>query len=345
MRWLCRRPWPACGFGFKDSGAFQTENGSRDGVLFALHLHSRAHLNCRAMIRSMTGFGEAAGNTAAGMLRVEIRSVNHRYLNVNSRLPAALSRFEGDLRDWFRDSFSRGHINCTARWELNGVGASPVAFKLDDARVTNYLQLFRELSERHGVEGAPDLATILRFNDVIVRSDPEELPADIDAGEIRAIFQAAAASVVVMREEEGRRLEADLRGRLRAIEAALTRISELAPERVEAERHRLQAAVDELLSSGRVDEQRVAQEIVILAERWDVNEELVRFRSHNELFADLLASQGAEAVGKRLSFLVQEMHREANTIGSKANNAAIAHLVVEIKDELERLREQVENVE
>lgn len=292
----------------------------------------------------MTGFGEAAGSTVAGTLRVELRSVNHRYLNVNARLPAALTRFEGELRDWFRDYFSRGHINCTARWEVNGGAPGTVAFQLDAARVTNYLQLFSELSERFGIEGKPDLATILRFNDVIVRSEPEELP-ELEAAEVRAIFQEAAARAVVMREEEGRRLEADLRERLAAIEGALAKIAQLAPERVVAERQRLQTAIDDLLGSTRIDEQRVAQEIALLAERWDLNEEIVRFRSHNILFAELLESAGTEPVGKRLSFLVQEMHREANTIGSKANNAVIAHLVVGIKDELERLREQVENVE
>jgi uncharacterized protein (TIGR00255 family) len=129
------------------------------------------------------------------------------------------------------------------------------------------------------------------------------------------------------------------------MEDALARIQLLAPERLVNERNRLGAAVVELLDSRTVDEQRVAQEIALLAERWDVSEELVRFRSHNELFADFLESGSSEPVGKRLSFLVQEMHREANTIGSKANNAEISHLVVAIKDELERLREQVENVE
>lgn len=293
----------------------------------------------------MTGFGEAVGSTAAGTLRVELRTVNHRYLNINSRLPSALAKFEGEFRDWFRDFFARGHVNCTARWEINGEGPGAVALRLDEDRIANYVHLFRELNDRFGISGSPDLATILRFNDVIVRAEADELPVEIDGGEIRAIFQEAAARVVTMREEEGKRLEADLRERLAAIEIALSRIARIAPERIVAERQRLQEAIDELLGSTRIDEQRVAQEIAILAERWDVNEELVRFRSHNEMFAELLASNSPEPVGKRLSFLVQEMHREANTIGSKANNAAIAHLVVGIKDELERLREQVENVE
>jgi uncharacterized protein (TIGR00255 family) len=148
-----------------------------------------------------------------------------------------------------------------------------------------------------------------------------------------------------MREEEGRRLHDDLEGRIQAIEAALAAVEQRAPERLVAERDRLRRAVQELATGVAVDADRLAQEVAYLAERWDVNEELVRFRSHNELFRQLLEADSAEPVGKRLSFLVQEMHREANTIGSKANDAAIAHRVVAIKDEVERLREQVENVE
>ena len=159
------------------------------------------------------------------------------------------------------------------------------------------------------------------------------------------MIEDAARAVAAMREDEGRRLQADLEGRLAAIDAALDAVAELAPQRLAAERDRLRAAIAELSQGVGVSEERLAQEVAYLAERWDVNEELVRFRSHNELFIALLDASPDEPVGKRLSFLVQEMHREANTIGSKANDASIAHLVVAIKDELERLREQVENVE
>jgi uncharacterized protein (TIGR00255 family) len=297
------------------------------------------------MIRSMTGYGEAAGDTAAGTLRIELRTVNHRYLNVNTRLPAALNRWEGDVREWLREFFARGHVNCTARWEPNGDPAARPAYRLDEERVVSYLRLFAELSDRFGVAGTPDLALLTRFNDVIVRADEEESVREVDPDELRAIVAAAAAQVLRMRDDEGRRLDTDLRDRLAAIEAALLTIQRLGPGRLDAERRRLTAAIAELAGGVALDPARLAQEVAILAERWDLNEELVRFRSHNELFLDLLGAEANEPVGKRFSFLVQEMHREANTIGSKANDAAIAHLVVAIKDELERLREQVENVE
>jgi len=297
------------------------------------------------MIRSMTGFGEASGRTAAGVLRVELRTVNHRYLNVNSRLPTSLTRWENELREWVRAFFARGHVNVTARWEANGASGSALSYRLDADKIATYMRLFQEMSDRFGVEGRPDLALISRFNDVIVRNDENEVMEEVGADEFKPIVEEAARRVVQMREDEGLRLEIDLNQRLSGIEAALAAIEVQAPGRMVNERNRLTNAVRELLADVKLDETRIAQEIALLAERWDVSEELVRFRSHNELFADLLKAPPDDPVGKRLSFLVQEMHREANTIGSKANDASIAHLVVAIKDELERLREQVENVE
>lgn len=283
--------------------------------------------------------------TASGTLRVELRTVNHRYLNLNCRLPSSLSKYEADIREWLRSSFARGHVNCTARWEVDGTTGAGQTYRLDDEKVANYLALFSDLSKRFGVAGTPDLALLARYNDIIVRNEDDEGLPEVHADELRVIVQAAGAQVVRMREEEGKRLDVDLRERISAIKAALGEVGSKAPSRLEAERARLTEAVQQLLGSARLDEERVAQEIALLAERWDVNEELVRFRSHNELFLNFLDADSAEPVGKRLSFLVQEMHREANTIGSKANDAAIAHLVVAIKDELERLREQVENIE
>lgn len=296
------------------------------------------------MIRSMTGFGEADAPTPLGRLRVELRTVNHRYLNVNTRLPSALTRWEPEIREWLRPLFARGHVNCTVRIDREGaVGA--VGLRLDEERVATYLALFSELRDRFGVAGTVDLSTISRFGDIFIRDEAEPEPAEFAADDLRGAIQAAAAATVEMRAEEGIRLEQDLRDRLHAIAAGLGGIEELAPQRLAEERDRLRAAIAELAGGIAVDEGRIAQEVAYLAERWDVNEELVRFRSHLDLFRQLLDGTPEEAVGKRLGFLVQEMHREANTIGSKANHAGIAHRVIQIKEEVERLREQVENVE
>lgn len=297
------------------------------------------------MIRSMTGYGEAEGEVPGGRLRVELRTVNHRYLNVNARMPHALARWEGDVREWLRGSFTRGHVNCTVRVERDASDGTFAGFRIDEERVRAYLSIFEALGDRFGITGSPDLSLLARYNDVIVRDEAEDDLADLPVEAFREVLSRAAEQAVRMREEEGRRLQRDLEERLEAIEEALVEIERSAPERLVAERDRLRAAVRELLDGVAADEDRIAQEIALLAERLDVNEELVRFRSHIDLFRELLSAGSAEAVGKRLSFLVQEMHREANTIGSKANSARIAHRVVAVKDELERLREQVENIE
>ena len=162
---------------------------------------------------------------------------------------------------------------------------------------------------------------------------------------IRRVTEAAAAEVVELREAEGARLQRDLEEHLQAIEEALVRVEAQAPERLVAERDRLRAAVAELTEAHSVDEDRLAREIAYLAEKWDLNEEIVRFRSHVELFTEALQADASEPVGKRLGFLVQEMNREANTIGSKANDAQVTQTAVTLKEEVERLREQLENVE
>ena len=293
------------------------------------------------MIRSMTGFGEARRDTPAGTLLVEVRTVNHRHFNANLRLPQALARWEGEIREWLRAHVSRGHVNASVRLETPA--GTPRGLKLDDERVQSYLTLLNQLRERFGVSGTPDLHTLARFPDVFVRDEGEDL--EVEADDLRAAVEDAALANVRMREGEGRRLHDDLEGRVAAIEANLDQIAALAPERLVAERDRLRAAIRELAGGVAIDEQRLAQELVYTAERLDINEELVRFRAHNEAFRELLDADSAEPVGKRLGFLVQEMHREANTIGSKANHAGIAHRVVAIKEEVERLREQVENVE
>lgn len=297
------------------------------------------------MIRSMTGFGEAEAATAAGRLTVELRTVNHRYLNVNARMPSLLARWEPEVREWLRGHFTRGHVNCTVRLDRDVEGAAAVGYRLDTERVSAYLSLFEQLGREFGVTGTPDLGLLTRFSDVIIRDEADEDAPELMADDLREVLEAAARQNVQMRDEEGKRLQADLEGRLAAISAALDAIAEAAPARLVSERDRLRAAVAELTDGLAVDEARIAQEIALLAERWDINEEIVRYRSHIELFREALGAAGEEPVGKRLGFLVQEMHREANTIGSKANDARIAQASVGLKEEIERVREQVENVE
>jgi uncharacterized protein (TIGR00255 family) len=295
------------------------------------------------MIRSMTGYGEAEVDTEAGVLRAEIRTVNHRFFSLNVRNPAALDRYEPQIRDWLRGWISRGHINLTYRIESGEDGDSGPALTLDVERARRYLRIFEDLKARFDLPGEITLEMLARQPDLVVREQVETLT--MDPGAVQDVTERAAAAVVAMREAEGRSLEADLEERLGAIADEVARIVERAPHRLAREHERLRRSVAQLIEGVKVDEDRLAREIALLADRWEISEEVVRLDSHIEHFRHMAREEASEPVGKRLGFLVQEMHREANTIGSKANDAEIEHGVVAIKNEIERLREQVENVE
>lgn len=290
------------------------------------------------MIRSMTGFGAAEGTVGAARVSVELRSVNHRFFNATIRLPSELSRWESEVREVLRKRVSRGHISLTARVERS-VATAPV---IDEVRFAVYVELLRTLQARHQLDGNLDIAAILRMPDVMSATAAVE---DGEVSEIVAIVEASAQALAGAREAEGGRLATYLLGRLTIVELALARIALRAPARLLEQRDRLRIAVNELAEGVAVDPQRLAMEVAILADRLDVHEEMSRFASHNETFRQTLSRGDGEPVGKRLGFLLQEMLREANTTGSKANDAAILTDVVTIKEELERIREQVENLE
>jgi uncharacterized protein (TIGR00255 family) len=297
------------------------------------------------MIRSMTGWGEAERETPAGRLRVEIKTVNHRHFNANLRTPYGFDRIEADIQSWLRPAIARGHVSYSLSLERNGGVADEQLPQLDLVRANHYRDLIRTLKQELGLAGEVEVGHLVRFGEIFRSPDGRITEADVDPEAVRGVTEEALRAVVAMRESEGRRLADDLESRVAAISAELDRVAERAPSRLTAERDRLRAAVRELAGQEVVDEERLAREIAYLAEKWDINEELVRFRAHVEHFRETMAAPAEEPVGKRLGFLVQEMHREANTIGAKANDAVIARASVAIKEEIERLREQLENVE
>jgi uncharacterized protein (TIGR00255 family) len=291
------------------------------------------------MIRSMTGFGASEGAVGGARVSVELRTVNHRYFNPSLKLPSALSRWETEVRETLRQRIARGHVTVTARIE-RAEGGDAV---LDEVRFAFYAVALRSLRDRHGLGGEVDVATVLRMPDVL--RTPTEEAVEGTADELVAVVAAATDELTRMREAEGARLAAVVRERMAVVETALGRIADRAPQRMLAHRDRLRENVKVLAGGVAVDEQRLAQEIAILADRLDVGEELDRFRTHITAFRETLSSDAEEPVGKRLGFLLQEMLREANTTGSKANDAAIQGDVMQVKEELERIREQVENLE
>lgn len=291
------------------------------------------------MIRSMTGFGAAEGQVGRSRVVIELRSVNHRFFTASLKLPGSLSRWEGEVREALRRGISRGHVTLTTRADRPETSGTTV---IDEGRMAEYVERLRELQRRFELDGGVDLSTVLRLPDVVtVVGDSDEGTAD----ELVAIVERAVAAMAAMREQEGARLAAFLEERLKVIEQAVERLAARAPERVVEQRDRLREAVRELSGGVAVDEARLAQEVAILADRLDVQEELERFRSHLTAFRASLRTGSAEGVGKRLGFVLQEMLREANTTGSKANDVSLTRDVLIIKEELERAREQVENLE
>ncbi len=295
------------------------------------------------MIRSMTGYGEAERESPAGRLRLEVKTVNHRFFNASIKTPSGFDKYEASITDALKRHLARGHVSVFLSIDRS-VAEGDVHLRLDLEKARALRRALDGLQAELEVPGSVDLAMLVRYGDLFRVSD-QDRTAGIDPKLVTELADAAASGVKASREAEGQRLQDDLAARLAAIWEELTRVEARAPERLVEQRDRLREVVQDLTDQVQVDEDRLAREIAYLAERWDINEELVRFRSHVEQFREALSGDGSEPVGKRLGFLTQEMHREANTIASKANDTEIARASVVLREEIERIREQVENVE
>jgi uncharacterized protein (TIGR00255 family) len=286
----------------------------------------------------MTGFGAAEGAVAGGWIRFEIRTVNHRHFNLATKLPGELAVLEGELRERLRREFDRGHVAVQARWtEYPAVSGG---FTVDLERARLVAERLREMQSTLGLGGEVTVELVARQSEVITSAGGD---AVAPWAEVEPIVAKAAAECRAMRAREGEVLVAELRHRLELLETSGERVAVRAPERLVRERDRLRGAVAELLDGKPVDDARLTQEIAFQADRLDITEELVRFRSHIGAAREALAA--AKPAGKQLGFLAQELGREVNTMGAKANDAEIAHEVVAMKGELEKLREQLENLE
>lgn len=297
------------------------------------------------MIRSMTGFGRGTFEVGATVFEVEIRSVNHRHLDARAKLPRALAERDTAVKTALQARLSRGKVDCTV--SVRGAsGSLPGQVKVDEGVAAQYVAAARELVRVHGLPGDLDIATLVGMPGVVRMSEVEWPESELSAGLDRALEDALVA-LDAMREAEGAALQAEFDARLARVLELVVSFEARSGLVVDAAKERLRKRAEQLRQeAGSFDDARLHQEIVIAADRLDITEELVRLRSHVDQFRSILGEADiARPVGRRLDFLLQEMGREANTVGSKANDAPLAHDVVELKAELERLREQVQNVE
>lgn len=291
------------------------------------------------MISSMTGFGSAEGKVGTFAVSVEIRTVNHRFFNPSLKLPAGFTKWEGEVRELLRQRVARGHVSLTARIDRDAGRRAGI----NEERFGEYVAAVRDLQSRHGLSDHLDVASILALPDVINAGTEDVTQGTVQ--ELLAIVDDAVVALRRMRGEEGARLSEFLLERIELVESSLTRIDARAPLRLAEQVNRMKKAVRELAGAVSVDPQRLAQEVAVMADRLDIAEELNRFTGHVVSFRESVNRGGTGPVGKRLGFLLQEMVREANTLGSKASDALILAEVVLIKEELERIREQAENIE
>ncbi len=292
------------------------------------------------MIRSMTGYGKKDDTSKQAGVTVEIRSVNHRFLEVSVRVPRSLTQLEDQIRKAVQQHCLRGRVDVSVSVHNNGNGLKTV--EIDQALAKQYHAALKKLQKTLGMRGALDISVLAGFRDIVSLSDQ---PGDADqvSKTVLRVLGGAVTDLDRMRRREGEALAKDLAIHLEAIRTAKTAVAKKAPVLAQEAFDRMKTRVQTLLQGEVPDQARLLQELAVYADRSDLSEELVRLESHMLQFDQTLRSK--ESVGKTLEFILQEMGREVNTIGSKANDADIAALVVRMKAELEKLREQVQNVE
>lgn len=292
------------------------------------------------MIRSMTGFGRGRAENDNREIAIELKTVNHRYLDISLRMPRALSILEDDARRHIQHRLSRGRVEVHVSYKSKAKNGIEVT--LNEPAADAYYSAFLNLTERFGLEGKPDLAVMSGMDDIFIISEPEE-----DENELRRLFFSAlddALQVALdMRCKEGSFLAEDIGARCRVIGDMLSNVEQRSPLVVDEYRYKLEQRLKELLNNTELDEVRFQTEVAYFAERSNITEEIIRLKSHLAQLQKTLSTGGS--VGRKLDFIVQEMNREVNTIGSKSSDIEITNHVVNIKSEIEKIREQIQNIE
>lgn len=286
----------------------------------------------------MTGFGLAEGTSASGTYRVELRGVNNRFLELQTRLPKFVANLEQKIRKEITTVISRGSLQVFITCDREN---EELRLTWDETAVGNYMQIFREISDKYALQGGATLADLLRFNDII---KTENTVYDDDAlwSHLKPVIANAIVHFQASRDTEGAFIATDLKKVMDEIGDSVMAIEARAPQRIELYATALRERIAKLVVE-QPDPQRIATEIAFFVDRLDISEECTRMRAHIAKFRDDFELN--EPVGKRLGFLLQEMNREANTIGSKANDTEVAHLSVSLKEKIEKIREQIQNIE
>lgn len=292
------------------------------------------------MIRSMTGYGAGESNDAGARTSVEIRSVNGRFCDISVKTPRLFAALEGRIREYIQAHVKRGNLSVSVRRDGETQEASSLTVDFDSGR--RYHDALKQLQDALDVPGEITIGMIAAYPSLL-KTETEAMDIEKAWALVEPALADAVRTLNEMKEREGAQLSRDMSERIEHILAALDVVEKRAPERVDQVRQRLEERLSEWLSDEHIDPQRLAMEVTLFADRSDITEECVRLKTHCSAFSEALDTD--DGAGRRLNFLLQEMNREVNTIGSKANDAIISHQVIGLKEELEKIREQVQNIE
>lgn len=292
------------------------------------------------MIKSMTGFGAGDAETAEFKVHIEVKAVNQRFLETNYHMPYSMNMFENQLTKKIKEYASRGKLDINIRFQ--DLRDKAVTVKVDKGLVAAYGQALQEISSQLELSAPVTAAQIASYPDVLKLNEEN---ADLEAAQpvLMQAMEQALESFVAMREAEGQNIQRDLLARIGTLENFVGELEKLAPEIVVAYRQRLENLLREYLAKEDIEESRIIQEVALFTDKVNYTEETVRLRSHFDQFRQIITA--GEPVGRKLDFLIQEMNREINTVASKANSAGAAQFVVDVKSEIEKIREQIQNIE
>lgn len=293
------------------------------------------------MIKSMTGYGKSILKTDNREYQVEIKSVNHRYLDISAKMPRTLSYLEEEIKKEISSKIKRGKIDVFITFENDSKEGRNIKINRELAKI--YIDELKKLAEEEKISKNIEVIEIAKFPDVLsIQIDQED---EKIKSEILSVVKEATDRIVQMREIEGNKIAQDLLERINKIETKIIEISEKSTGLIKEYVVKLEKRIKDILKTQVIDQTRLAQEVVIYADKCSIEEEITRLKSHIYQLKTLLNSNENETIGKKLDFIIQEMNRETNTIGSKANNLEITNGVIDIKTQLEDIREQIQNIE